>query len=92
MATSRASEMMAKEGGIFILDAQKITRLDLTIDGADEIDSQKRLIKGAGGALVREKIIANMSEEMLVIADPTKVVDRLGKASIFHTPRARVSR
>ena len=55
-----------------------IDALDLTVDGADEIDPQKRLIKGAGGALVREKIIASMSKEMVVIVDESKLVEKLG--------------
>lgn len=78
VATSLASEKMAREGGIPLLDINTVTELNLTVDGADEIDPQKRLIKGAGGALVREKIIAAMSKEMIVIADPSKVVDQLG--------------
>lgn len=78
VATSIASEEMAKAGGIPLLDINTIDALDLTVDGADEIDSQKRLIKGAGGALVREKIIASMSKEMVVIADETKLVEQLG--------------
>lgn len=79
IATSKESEKMATKGDIPLLDINQVSSLDLTIDGADEIDTQKRLIKGAGGALVREKIIANMSDEMIVIADETKLVDTLGK-------------
>lgn len=78
VATSEASMRMAKDGGIPLLDVNTISSLDLTIDGADEIDPQKRLIKGAGGALVREKIIATMSEQMIVIADESKLVEKLG--------------
>jgi len=78
VATSIVSENMAREGGIELLDSNQVTHLDLTIDGADEIDPQKQLIKGAGGALVREKIIARMSRQMIVIADETKCVKRLG--------------
>lgn len=79
VATSTDSEKMAKSGGIPILNINVLTEIDLTVDGADEVDPQKRLIKGAGGALVREKIIANMSKEMIVIIDETKIVDKLGK-------------
>ncbi len=78
VATSIASQKMAKIGGIPLLDINAITYLDLTIDGADEIDPKKRLIKGGGGALVREKIIASMSREMIVIADESKLVEKLG--------------
>jgi len=79
VATSIASEQMAREGRIEMVDINTIISLDLTIDGADEIDPQKKLIKGAGGALVREKILANMSKEMIVIADESKLVEKLGK-------------
>lgn len=82
VATSIASEKMAKAGGIPLLDVKTITYLDLTIDGADEIDPQKRLIKGAGGALVREKILASMSKEMIVIADASKMVEKLGNCPL----------
>ncbi|NGX39351.1 MAG: Ribose-5-phosphate isomerase A [Chlamydiae bacterium] len=77
-ATSRSSEKMAREGGVPMLDMATLTSLDLTIDGADEIDPEGRLVKGAGGALIREKIIATMSLEMIVIADETKLVTHLG--------------
>lgn len=82
IATSQASEKLARSGGIPILDIHSITSIDLTVDGADEVDSKKRLIKGAGGALVREKIIASMSKEMVVVIDESKVVDQLGNAPL----------
>ncbi|HML29606.1 MAG TPA: ribose 5-phosphate isomerase A, partial [Hyphomicrobium sp.] len=53
--------------------------LDLTVDGADEIDEELRLIKGGGGALLREKIVAVASDQVIIIADNTKLVDMLGK-------------
>ena len=55
------------------------TALDLTIDGADEVDPALNLIKGGGGALLREKIVAAASDRMIVIADKTKWVDALGR-------------
>ena len=55
-----------------------VQRLDLTIDGADEIDSNLQLIKGGGGALLREKIVASSSKELIIIADESKFVTRLG--------------
>lgn len=79
VATSTATETLARKGGIPLLDVNTLTTLDLTVDGADEIDPKKRLIKGAGGALVREKIIATMSKEVIIIADETKCVKKLGK-------------
>lgn len=79
IASSTESENLAKQGGIPLLDVHAIDTLDLTVDGADEIDSQKRLIKGRGGALLREKIIASMSKQFIIIADPSKQVEKLGK-------------
>jgi len=81
-ATSIHSEKMALDGGIPMLDLTKVSSLDLTVDGADEFDPNKQLIKGAGGALVREKIIASMSREMIVIADESKQVEKLGKCPL----------
>lgn len=82
LATSDHSLLMAKKGGIPILDETQITSLDLTVDGADEIDPQKRMIKGGGGALTREKIVASMSKEMIVIVDESKCVSALGKSKL----------
>jgi ribose 5-phosphate isomerase A len=59
-----------------------ITHLDMTVDGADEVDPDKRMIKGAGGALFREKILALSSREMIVIVDESKLVSHLGKHSV----------
>lgn len=78
VATSKASEALAYKGGLPILHSNEIIKVDLAVDGADEIDEQKRMIKGAGGALVREKIIASMAKEMIVIIDKTKMVKKLG--------------
>lgn len=78
VASSKASEELAKKLGIPLVDINTLTSLDLAIDGADEIDPQKRMIKGAGGALVREKIVAHMSREMIVIAEESKLVRELG--------------
>ncbi|NGM83267.1 ribose-5-phosphate isomerase RpiA [Paenibacillus sp. 7124] len=79
VATSRASEQQAKELGIPLVSFGEIDRLDVTIDGADELDGDLQLIKGGGGALLREKIVAKGSDRMIVIADETKVVNTLGK-------------
>lgn len=78
VATSERSEQQAREGGIPILDINSLTSLDIVVDGADEIDKQKCMIKGGGGALLREKIVANMAREMIVVVDDHKVVDKLG--------------
>ncbi|AIQ12714.1 ribose-5-phosphate isomerase RpiA [Paenibacillus durus] len=79
VATSRASEQQAKELGIPLVSFGEIDRLDVTIDGADELDGELQLIKGGGGALLREKIVAKGSDRMIVIADESKVVKTLGK-------------
>jgi len=76
--TSTATARVAAEEGIPLDDLDREPRLDLTIDGADEIDPALRLVKGGGGALLREKIVASASERMVVVADASKVVDRLG--------------
>ena len=76
--TSRATEALAAGLGIPLVGFDRVTRLDLTIDGADEIDPNLDLIKGGGGALLREKIVASVSDRYVIIADQTKLVDRLG--------------
>lgn len=78
VATSIKSQDLARSGNIPMANVNEITSIDLTIDGADEIDSQKRMIKGGGGALVREKILASISKEMVVVVDDHKVVELLG--------------
>ena len=82
VVTSDASGKLAREVGIEILDFADIARVDLTIDGADEIDARCFAIKGAGGAMLREKIVAASSARMIVIADGSKQVDRIGAAKL----------
>lgn len=79
VSSSLESEKQAKQGGIKTIDIDTLTSVDITVDGADEIDPEKRMIKGGGGALLREKILANMSKKMIVIVDESKVVNQLGK-------------
>jgi ribose 5-phosphate isomerase A len=77
--TSRHTEELARESKIPLSSFAEHAQIDLTIDGADEIErGTLRLIKGHGGALLREKIVAAASRRMVVIADETKIVDRLG--------------
>ncbi len=76
--TSEATRAQAERLGIRLTTLEETPRLDLTIDGADEVDHELRLIKGGGGALLREKIVAAASERMVVIADKSKLVDSLG--------------
>ena len=82
VASSRHSADLAKRGGIPILDINAVPRIDITVDGADEIDPKKRMIKGGGGAHVREKILASASAEMVVIVDESKLVPALGRAKL----------
>jgi len=77
--TSEATRAQAESLGIPLTDLDATPELDLTIDGADEFDSARRLIKGGGGALLREKIVAAASRRMIVIADVSKQVERLGR-------------
>jgi ribose 5-phosphate isomerase A len=77
--TSEATRLQAERLGVPLATLDEQPALDLTIDGADEIDPALDLIKGGGGALLREKIVASASREMIVIADETKYVDRLGR-------------
>jgi ribose 5-phosphate isomerase A len=76
--SSRHSADRAQRGGLEVLDINSAPRIDITVDGADEIDPKKRMIKGRGGAHVREKILAASSTEMVVIVDESKLVPRLG--------------
>ena len=77
--TSEATRIQAEQCGIPLTTLDEIDRLDLTVDGADEIDPAFNLIKGGGGALLREKIVAAASDRMIVIADDSKWVDVLGR-------------
>jgi ribose 5-phosphate isomerase A len=78
-ATSQRTAEKARALGIALDELDKLAPLDLTIDGADEAGRDLNLIKGGGGALLREKIVAASSKKMIVIANGSKLVDRLGK-------------
>lgn len=78
-ASSERSLAQARSGGLPIIDLNQIERIDITVDGADEIDHQKRMIKGGGGALLREKILASASREMVIVIGQNKWVSALGK-------------
>ena len=77
--TSEQTRRLAESRGVPLVDVEQADRIHITIDGADEVDEQAQLIKGGGAALLREKIIANASDLMIVIADSSKQVDMLGK-------------
>ncbi|HEQ78975.1 MAG TPA: ribose-5-phosphate isomerase RpiA [Euryarchaeota archaeon] len=79
--TSEATRMLATNCGIPLTTIDNVECIDLTIDGADEVSPDFQLIKGMGGALTREKIIAQASKEMYVVVDDTKIVEKLGTKS-----------
>lgn len=79
VATSDETEKLAKKLGIHVITLAEAKRLDVTIDGADEVDEDFQLIKGGGGALLREKIVAHNSDMNIIIADSSKSVSKLGK-------------
>ncbi|MEM9811540.1 MAG: ribose-5-phosphate isomerase RpiA [Pseudomonadota bacterium] len=80
--TSSETEALATTLGLKVIGLDSASWLDLTIDGADEVDAELNLIKGAGGALLQEKIVAVASDRLIVIADDTKVVPGLGAAPL----------
>jgi len=79
VATSKRSEEQARSLNIPIVSFAQIDQIDITIDGADETDEQLNLIKGGGGALLREKIVASNSKELIIIVDESKLVKHLGR-------------
>lgn len=79
VATSQTTQAQAEALGIPMTTLDETPFLDLTVDGADEFDGELRLIKGGGGALLREKIVATASGRMIVIADSSKHVEGLGR-------------
>src|SRR4051794_40425999 len=89
--TSKQTEDQARALGIAMFALAEIAPLDLAIDGADEIDAQLRLIKGRGGALLREKIVEQQAKRFIVIADESKIVEKLGVGvlPVEVTPFAR---
>jgi ribose 5-phosphate isomerase A len=77
--TSEASKKIAMAAGITLAELNDVDNIDITIDGADEIDPQLQLIKGGGGALLQEKIVAAASRQLIIVADHTKLVKQLGR-------------
>jgi ribose 5-phosphate isomerase A len=82
VATSLAARHAAEMAGLSVLPFDTLNKLDLAIDGADELDPQLRAIKGKGGAMLREKIVAAAAERMIVIIDEGKQVARLGRGAL----------
>ena len=78
IATSEATKQLAGELGIPLVTLEDRQTIDITIDGADEVDPQLNLIKGGGGALLREKIVASITAQELIVVDDSKMVSVLG--------------
>lgn len=77
--SSFKSERLAAECGIPLTDFSSVEKIDIAIDGADEVDSDLQLLKGGGGSLVREKIVDEAAEQLIIIVDETKIVKQLGE-------------
>ena len=78
VAASKASEELLRKQGIEVFSANDVSSLDIYVDGADEINPQKMMIKGGGAALTREKIVAALAKKFICIVDTSKQVDVLG--------------
>ncbi|MGI0047381.1 MAG: ribose-5-phosphate isomerase RpiA [Nitrosotalea sp.] len=78
--TSLQIKMEAEKGGIAIIEPDQIGNIDLVFDGADQIDAKGNMIKGGGGALLREKILISMAKKVVIIADETKFVKKLNRS------------
>jgi ribose 5-phosphate isomerase A len=83
VSSSDKTSQLLQERGFKVLDANQVTSLPLYIDGADEIDPHGNMIKGGGGALTREKIVASLADQFICICDATKLVNVLG---VFPLP------
>lgn len=78
VASSKATESLLREAGIPVIDLNSVHELPIYIDGADEVNERGETIKGGGGALTREKIVANVAQQFVCIVDESKIVTRLG--------------
>jgi ribose 5-phosphate isomerase A len=81
--TSKASEQLARQLGIPLVGLDEVEAIDVDVDGADEVDPDCNLIKGYGGALVREKIVAVASRRLIILVGPEKLVPKLGSHGIL---------
>jgi ribose 5-phosphate isomerase A len=87
--TSIASENRARQLGIPLITLADCSSIDVTVDGADEIDPALNLIKGLGGALLREKVVAQNSKKLIIIADSSKMVSKLGEKAALPVEVAK---
>jgi ribose 5-phosphate isomerase A len=81
VATSVNSETLARQDGLAVVTFAQTNKIDVTVDGADEVAPDLTLIKGLGGALLREKLVAQNSSKLIIIADASKLVTKLGTKS-----------
>lgn len=81
--TSFQATVLAKEYGIPLTTLDEVDRIDIAIDGADEVDPQKNLIKGGGAAHTREKIVDALADQFVVVVDASKLVDKLGSTFLL---------
>lgn len=88
--TSLQIKIIAEEGGIHLIEADQVDKIDVVFDGADQIDHQKNLIKGGGGALLRENILINAAKKVIIMADQSKFVKNFNrKVPVEVHPLAR---
>ncbi len=78
--TSLQIKIIAEQGGIHLIEADQVEKIDVVFDGADQIDNQKNLIKGGGGALLRENILINAAKKVVIMADKSKFVKNFNRA------------
>ena len=78
--TSLQIKLEAEKGGISMIEADQIEHIDIVFDGADQIDEKRNMIKGGGGALLREKILINVAKKVIIIADESKFVKKLNRS------------
>jgi len=79
VATSRRTAALARAQGLELIDIEENTEIDVTVDGADEVSPELNLVKGLGGALLWEKIVAKMSKEEIIVVDSSKLVEKIGQ-------------
>ena len=96
VSSSQASTDRLKKHGFIVLDSNTVTSLPMYVDGADEIDPKGHMLKGGGGALTREKIVAQLAQSFICICDASKVVDVIGKfpvpVEVIPMAQAQISR
>lgn len=91
VASSKATESLLREAGIPVIDLNSVQDLPIYVDGADEVNERGEMIKGGGGALTREKIVASVATQFICIVDESKIVKRLGEfpVAVEVIPMAR---